>query len=801
MNLVRLHKRVIYFLAVLPFALLLLGGEMNPIVSALFIIGTAVSWFWESPRVDLAKHRGKWTLLTIGATVVMIARFITGGEFRIEPLVDLALLLTVLKLMQRENMGDYAQIMVLSFLLLVAGSVFNPGMIFGIAFVLYLVVGTVGLAVKHLREELTEYHPEQLRSFRVERRFMATVGGLALLVSVFSVAFFILFPRVGFGLFNQLGRPPVSSTGFNERIELGDHGSIRENNTIVMRVELPDVEGRDVDLRLRGTSFNHFNGVRWSQRGDYYDRRNAWVSDGLYSAFSGGWDRSTVHAQDDYSALGRDELPEDTVAQLVYLEPMETELLFGLPQAIAVAYPDEDPAMADTFYHRHTEITRSGDIRLTRGTSTGVRYLIYSRAEAAPRGTLYDGYTDFNESVERFHGVSPPARQVKFADSYLQLPDRLTTRFYGLATSITQSEATPLARARAIERHLRESYDYTTNLPAVDRQNPIESFLFETRRGHCEYFSTAMVLLARAAGLPARNVNGYLGGDWNPVGDYFEVRQSHAHSWVEVFLPDTGWTTFDPTPAEGIPEIAGDSLWTTFMAFFDNVRMLWYRHVIDFDLSSQVAAAKGVVDAFGGNSETLVVDLRELGFLLFWNLEAAFSVVLIWFVGSVFYIRRRRERRWTAADTVVGIALTGFSAVPILLWWRPRGSLVPLIGAVVGSVLIVSVAWINRKRPVRPVSKKRRQYRLSAASKAFMRLVRAHKRAGFEYEIGDTPSRLVEQVEAKGMPHAPQLSHVIGLYQRCRFSGRELPKLVRELKREVRHMVRQTDFEAQATNR
>jgi len=98
-------------------------------------------------------------------------------------------------------------------------------------------------------------------------------------------------------------------------------------------------------------------------------------------------------------------------------------------------------------------------------------------------------------------------------------------------------------------RHFREERFYYTLLPPLLGDHPIETFLFETRRGFCEHYATAFVYLMRVAGLPARVVTGYQGGEVNETGKFLEIRQAHAHAWSEVWLSEQGWTRVDPTAA------------------------------------------------------------------------------------------------------------------------------------------------------------------------------------------------------------------------------------------------------------
>jgi len=118
---------------------------------------------------------------------------------------------------------------------------------------------------------------------------------------------------------------------------------------------------------------------------------------------------------------------------------------------------------------------------------------------------------------------------------------------YRLARRLTAGASTPAAAARAIEVHLRESYDYTQNVP--EATYPLASFLFEDRAGYCQQFSGAMALMTRMVGIPSRVVSGFAPGSYDAEAGAYEVRDLDAHSWVEVYLRGLGWVTFDPTPA------------------------------------------------------------------------------------------------------------------------------------------------------------------------------------------------------------------------------------------------------------
>jgi transglutaminase-like putative cysteine protease/uncharacterized membrane protein YidH (DUF202 family) len=155
------------------------------------------------------------------------------------------------------------------------------------------------------------------------------------------------------------------------------------------------------------------------------------------------------------------------------------------------------------------------------------------------------------ESTLRLAGQDYPSW---ITQRYLTLPAEVTTRVRDLALQLTATEPTPYDRAQAIEQYLRSNYPYTTEVPRPPaNQDLVDFFLFDLRKGYCDYYASAMVVLARAAGIPARLAIGYATGTYNLKSERFVVSQADAHSWVEVYFPDIGWVAFEPTAS--LPEI------------------------------------------------------------------------------------------------------------------------------------------------------------------------------------------------------------------------------------------------------
>jgi transglutaminase-like putative cysteine protease len=174
---------------------------------------------------------------------------------------------------------------------------------------------------------------------------------------------------------------------------------------------------------------------------------------------------------------------------------------------------------------------------------------------------------------------------------YLQLPAEITPRTRALAHQITDGIAGEYDRAAAIQQWLDDNLGYTLDLPDPGRDEPLDYFLFESHRGHCEYFASAFAILAREAGIPVRQVNGFLGGEWNEYQGYVAVRAGDAHSWDEVYFPGRGWVTFDPTPpSRHDPLGRGDTGWRAKLGrFLDTLKFQWTKWVIEYDLVAQLS--------------------------------------------------------------------------------------------------------------------------------------------------------------------------------------------------------------------
>ncbi|HEX6134996.1 MAG TPA: DUF3488 and transglutaminase-like domain-containing protein [Longimicrobiales bacterium] len=536
-----------------------------------------------------------WRVLAL--LLALRAGFIVlvGGGDAVLPMVDLLLLLLCAEsLRPRDRAGD-ARHFALTFALLIASAAYRPGPAFALLFILYVACATVLLVVGHLRRqsELRRLHAPQPTP-----RFMLRIALSSTIVLAVSALVFLFFPRVSRG-WAARGAPTVarSIVGFSDRVSLGDHGArIESNPEVVLRIEFPEGPPADpAGLYWRGRSYNRFDGVAWSR-----------VEHAPTPPFELRWTGGSIE-------------------QVIYGRRLvDVSVLFGL-------HP-----VADI-----TPLSRIRPLRLPSGdfayagTAEPV-YRVTSRAQlpdpAALRGSLIGNTPD--------------------VVAHLQLPP-LTPRMLALADSFRAASSSAYDQALAIERWLSTRFDYTLDLPRTAREATLDYFLFERRAGHCEYFSTALAVLLRAGGVPARNVNGFLGGEWNGFGRFLTVTQNQAHSWVEVYFPGHGWVPFDPTPAGGAATAASARVrsFAGLRRLADGLSHRWGKWVLDYDIGTQsgllerLAEPFSTTDAGGGTDRAIARRWYVLGM----------AVILVVVAVSLRRVRRRPQR--TAAPTRAYIAL------------------------------------------------------------------------------------------------------------------------------------------------
>ncbi len=330
------------------------------------------------------------------------------------------------------------------------------------------------------------------------RSYARTAGGLLLQSLPLMVLLFVLFPRIPGPLWSLPDQGSSARTGLSEEMTLGTITDLVESEEVAFRVQF-DGAVPDADLLYwRGPVLWHTDGRRWSPLGNR-------VVDRLKSG------------QVSYQGV------EPTVAYTLTMEPHDRKWLFALD------LPARVPSLPGGAWMRP-------DYQL----------VAENKVTDVQRYRL-ESYTRYNT------GPLPDALR----HLALHLPgDNSNPATRQLARQWHNAGLTPQAIIRHALDYFRDNaFYYSRRPPPLPGRDPVDRFLFDTRRGFCEHYAASFVTLMRAAGLPSRVVTGYQGGEVNPLGNYLIVRQSDAHAWAEVWLTGQGWVRIDPTaviPAERV---------------------------------------------------------------------------------------------------------------------------------------------------------------------------------------------------------------------------------------------------------
>ena len=631
MRFAQAHKAATYL--VIGFALLAMisGGAIPAVFSLSAIVLLVVSWWWEPPRVRFERWAWLWTAASLVALAYSLLMAVatgdylgTGGQF--------LMWLAIAKAFNRKAARDWQQLYLLSFLMLVAGSVLNADLTYGACFLGFVISSTWALTLFHLRREMEDNllvkHAADRASERVEVRrildskrivgakFFLGTGALSFGVFLGSAIVFLSLPRVGAGFFLKT-RGGTSFAGFSDAgVKLGGHGVIKNDDTVVMRVEIdPRYGGREApEIHWRGVAFEKYEAGQWSRYATTPDTREARVES------PPGHERHLFVVGAEPAEQQATKVEQTAVKQEIWLEPIDSDVLFGGGR----------PRMFDysaSMVPRRQRSFQNDEYHLDHGAT--LHYTVWSEMRPPTGDQLRAATGPLSPSVQRDAQPAPGTSE----------------RTLKLAHKLTDGLTNDYDKVVAIQNWLDDNLTYTLELDeAAAGQDPVDFFLFDRKKGHCEYFASAFAVLARAAHVPVRNVNGFLGGEWNEFQGYVAVRAGDAHSWDEVYFPTYGWVTFDPTPAGG-EELSrgGSGPLARIGRVLDTLRFQWSKWVIEYDLTSQLQLFRDVGGAFKRAALAVKAAAASAWDAVKANLAIALALVLG--VGGLVAWRRRRTSR------------------------------------------------------------------------------------------------------------------------------------------------------------
>jgi len=551
-----------YVLVAIGFSMLVMAEQISLPLFWAFVIPFCLSC---SPRVSerfqlTLRQANLMTWLYIPLFLIDI--FFLSKSF-VPGTIHLILFVQLVKIYQPKVNRDYFYLMVLSFLEVMASSSLTISIAFLILFVLFLLVSIAALIcfeVKRASDVGTS--PGKSRALSLgdtsqqrhgvnlklgEQReaihaILTTSAFSLFVISLLGTALFFAVPRFGTGYLSRTVGKSLRLSGFSDQIRLGSIGSIQLNPSVVMRVKISGDPKLSEDLKWRGITLDHFDGRDWSKH-----------LKGTAHSFPPGQSFKIREPQSVGAAT----------RYQVLLEACSTPYLFTLDRILSIrgnldslVYdPVDDSVMARP--HDFYRLIYQADSILTRSV------LLSTRGAELPFET----------------------RQ-----AYLQTPS-LDRRIPELAASVTNPAGSSGEKAQRLEDYLRTHYHYSLNASQIENPEPLAAFLFETRKGHCEYFASAMVVMLRTLGIPSRIVNGFHAGEYNDVGGNYIIRGKDAHSWVEAYISEQGWLPYDPTPAS--TELPSQNpLSLQLSHYLDAFELFWGEWILGYDEMTQVSLFK-----------------------------------------------------------------------------------------------------------------------------------------------------------------------------------------------------------------
>lgn len=555
-------------IAVATLALVLAGG-LHPALAVGFFGILLAAWVLEGRKWQLSERVG------LVAVLLSIPLFLLDwkyqktvgepvGKLGVAALAHLIVFLAAVKLLQQKKDRDWVFLYLISFfeILLAAGLSFSPVFLVSLSVYMLCVLTTiVAFEIYKTKRSMAETetrllvapdsgifkHARRYSKGSVEARRLPLVAVfLFVLIFILALPLFLLAPRSGAAMLSRSGSSLTNFIGFSENVTLGAIGSLKRDNAIVMRVRL-DEASNSREFRWRGVALDEFTGRAWRKSPEARRPVELRNERGFYQ-------------------LGTTESLHRLTTQTIFLEPIESPVLFAAPRPVAI--------QGDFSFVR---MDGEGSVQARRREYERVVYKALSDTTVPDVAVLRKDATPYPAAFER----------------YRQQPRSIDPRIEALANAmvVNAHARNRYDEARAIESQLQSDYGYSLDMKAAG-SDPLADFLFNVRVGHCEYFSTAMAMMLRTRGIATRVVNGFLPGEYNEAAGAFTVRQSDAHSWVEVYFPETNsWVTFDPTPSAGRAEPIRSGVVGQLEKYAEAFELMWFQYVVGYDKQEQRSLA------------------------------------------------------------------------------------------------------------------------------------------------------------------------------------------------------------------
>lgn len=622
----------------------------------------AASWYvTEGPR---GRTLPRW-----GSTVVVILIVLNAVREwfeRPDPSEAMAILgrfatwLAVLKLYEGRSLRDDAQLLALSAVLVVSGTMHSIDLLFALLLLIYgvaamrvamlLQIGRVERAAQRRSPALAAAgapRAEAAQGRRFAGQWRRTVAVAVTGATLLSIVVFLLFPR---RLDAESRRPTISGApvaGFRDEVDLLSGDRISESRREVFSVRWLDRAGESVEfprpMLLRGSVME-----------EYLPAQAKWTASASRRRIR------TVTTRPDGTSTPLSQPPveprSETYRQQVTMRSTASDTIFAAWAPIAVSTPDRRSLGVDL---RTLVMREVGLERLSRLQFYEVQVEPFPGPETL--GPL------FREIGSRI-GPLPEFPVPRVREIAQRILGEIDPQELAEIPDAAAAEASPEARwernrrlSRIFLAALRDgSCRYTTDLRDFVRirdEDPIVSFLDRYRFGHCEYFASALAALCQSVGVDARMVTGYIAMEFDPGTRQYLVRESNAHAWVEVRTGNFLWTTLDPTPPETLEAFAAArrSWLDRWRWVYDRVELFWNSRIVSFDGVVQASLAERMTRTWSARLDRLNEAVQQ-GFGRFARQFSLGGAAVPWLVASglgavaaalavVIAIRRRRRLR------------------------------------------------------------------------------------------------------------------------------------------------------------
>ena len=544
----------LYLLVLTGFGMLAGTGGLD--LPSLVMVGAALA----ARGILLAKRRSvviseRWTTpLSMAYFVFFAIDYLAFSRSFLPATVHLALFGVVVRMFSLRRERDYITLAILAFLMVLASAVLTVDSVFLFSFAAFMLMAVATFILMEMRRSAHSANFQARHSSDAqEHRHLAfallrIAPALMALILILGAALFFLMPRMSAGYLGGYSFGTDFSSGFSDRVQLGQIGQLQQSNSVVMHIQIDGDTIGHYDLHWRGVALANFDGNTWT---------NTREQSILRREFDNSFDAPRMEGPKfpPPAPLGRQTL----IHYRVLMEPIGTNVFFVAPWARSIR----------------------GNYRLLGSDSGSAIYDLDSQHAISRYEATSDIATPTAAELRSASTLYPPA----IAETYLAVPETLDPRIPKLAAEVTASSKNDYDKAAAIEHHLQTKFGYTLELPRTKAKDPIANFLFERKQGHCEYFASSMAVMLRTLGIPSRVVNGFRTDEFNDLTGSYVVRAKDAHSWVEAYFPRYGWQTFDPTPSGN--ETGTPQGWGRLALYVDAMASFWREWIVSYDTSHQ----------------------------------------------------------------------------------------------------------------------------------------------------------------------------------------------------------------------